>query len=65
MRKKIIITLSHDIRGPLNAISGSAEWPWILVTGNAAMPISENILESSRHITRLANSLLDFPVGRC
>ena len=25
MRKKIIITLSHDIRGPLNAISGSAE----------------------------------------
>ena len=40
MRKKIIVTLSHDIRGRRNAYLG-------------------NIIDSSRHIARLANSLLD------
>lgn len=41
MRKKIIVTLSHDIRGPLNAISGSAELALDTRTGNGATPTSE------------------------
>ena len=59
MRKKIIITLSHDIRGPLNAISGSAELAMDTRDRKRRNAYLENILESSRHITRLANSLLD------
>lgn len=59
MRKKIIITLSHDIRGPLNAISGSAELAMDTRDRKRRNAYLGNILESSRHITRLANSLLD------
>lgn len=59
MRKKIIITLSHDIRGPLNAISGSAELAMDTRDRKRRNTYLGNILESSRHITRLANSLLD------
>ena len=59
MRKKIIITLSHDIRGPLNAISGSAELAMDTRDQKRRNAYLGNILESSRHITRLANSLLD------
>ncbi|MCS2441129.1 HAMP domain-containing histidine kinase [Bacteroides uniformis] len=62
MRKKIIITLSHDIRGPLNAISGSAELPWILVTGNAAMPISETSLNHPVISPGLPTACLTSPV---
>ncbi|MCS2442433.1 ATP-binding protein [Bacteroides uniformis] len=36
MRKRIIVTLSHDIRGPLNAICGSAERPLTPGKENAA-----------------------------
>lgn len=59
MRKKIILTISHDIRGPLGSINGSAE---------LAMDIREkkkrnrhliNIQTSCRHILHLVNNLLD------
>lgn len=59
MRKRIILTLSHDIRGPLNAISGSAELAMDTRDRKRRNTYLGNILESSRHITRLANSLLD------
>lgn len=59
MRKKIIITLSHDIRGPLNAISGSAELAMDTKDRRRRNTYIENILDASRHILRLANSLLD------
>ena len=59
IRKKIIVTLSHDIRGPLNAISGSAELALDIKDRKRRNAHIENILESSRHILRLANSLLD------
>lgn len=59
MRKKIIMTLSHDIRGPLNAISGSAELAMNTKDKKRRNVHLENILDSSRHIIRLANSLLD------
>ena len=59
MRKRIILTLSHDIRGPLNAISGSAELAMGVRDRKRRSVYLENILSSSRHIMRLANSLLD------
>lgn len=59
MRKKIILTLSHDIRGPLNAISGSAELAMDLRDRRRRNAYLGSIIESSRHIARLANSLLD------
>lgn len=59
IRKRIIVTLSHDIRGPLNAISGSAELAMDTKDRKRRNAYLENILDSSRHITRLANSLLD------
>lgn len=59
IRKKIIMTLSHDIRGPLNAISGSAELALDTKDRKRRNAYIENILNSSRHILRLANSLLD------
>ena len=59
IRKKIIMTLSHDIRGPLNAISGSAELAMDTRDRKRRNSYLANILDSSRHITRLANSLLD------
>lgn len=59
VRKKIIMTLSHDIRGPLNAITGSAELAIDTKDKRRRNIYLENILNSSRHIARLANSLLD------
>ena len=59
IRKKIIMTLSHDIRGPLNAISGSAELALDTKDRKRRNAYLGNIIDSSRHIARLANSLLD------
>lgn len=59
IRKRIIVTLSHDIRGPLNAISGSAELAMDTRDRRRRNAYLENILDASRHIMRLANSLLD------
>lgn len=59
MRKRIIVTLSHDIRGPLNAICGSAELALDTRDRKRRNTYIGNIICSSRHITRLANSLLD------
>lgn len=59
MRKKIIVTLSHDIRGPLNAICGSAELAIDTRDRKKRNRYLEHIMNSSRHITRLANNLLD------
>lgn len=59
IRKRIIVTLSHDIRGPLNAISGSAELAMDTRDRRRRNAYLENILDASRHIMRLANSLFD------
>lgn len=59
MRKRIIVTLSHDIRGPLNAICGSAELAIDTKDRKHRNAYLGNIINSSRHITRLANNLLD------
>lgn len=59
IRKKIIITLSHDIRGPLNAIRGSAELAMDTKDRKRRNSYLDNILSSTGHIMRLVNSLLD------
>lgn len=59
IRKRIIVTLSHDIRGPLNTISGSAELAMDTRDRRRRNAYLENILDAARHIMRLANSLLD------
>lgn len=59
MRKNIILTISHDIRAPLNIISGSAE----LATGTREKKRRNNHLDNIRivckHVVHLLNNLLD------
>ncbi len=59
LRKKIILTISHDIRGPLNVINGSAE----LAMGTRDRKKRDNHLKNipvhCKHILHLLNNLLD------
>lgn len=59
LRKKIILTISHDIRGPLNVINGSAE----LAMGTRERKKRDNHLRNipvhCKHILHLLNNLLD------
>lgn len=59
MRKKIILTISHDIRGPLNVISGSAE----LAIDTRDKKKRDGYLNNARilckHVVHLLNNLLD------
>ncbi|MBB4045772.1 signal transduction histidine kinase/DNA-binding response OmpR family regulator [Bacteroides reticulotermitis] len=59
MRKKIILTLSHDIRGPLNAISGNAELSMDTRDRKKRNAHLNNIRILCRHILHLLNNLLD------
>ena len=59
MRKNIILTISHDIRAPLNIISGCAE----LATDTREKKRRNNHLDNIRivckHVVHLLNNLLD------
>lgn len=59
MRKKIILTISHDIRGPLGSINGSAELAMDTREKKKRNNHLENIRTSCRHILHLVNNLLD------
>lgn len=59
MRKKIILTVSHDIRGPLTTINGSAELALKASKQEKKDMHLKNIIASGKHILRLVNSLLD------
>lgn len=59
MRKKIILTISHDIRGPLGSINGSAELAIDTREKRKRNIYLENIRTSCRHILHLVNNLLD------
>lgn len=59
MRKKIILTISHDIRGPLGNINGSAELAMDTRDKRKRNNHLSNIQASCRHILHLANNLLD------
>lgn len=59
MRKKIILTISHDIRGPLNAISGSAELAMDIRDKKRRNTHLNNIQITCKHVVHLLNNLLD------
>lgn len=59
MRKKIILTISHDIRGPLGSINGSAELAMDTREKKKRNNHLANIQTSCRHILHLVNNLLD------
>lgn len=59
MRKNIILTISHDIRAPLNVIGGSAELAMDTRDKKHRNNHLDNIRIVCRHITHLLNNLLD------
>lgn len=59
MRKNIILTISHDIRAPLNVIGGSAELAMDTRDKKHRNNHLSNIRIVCRHITHLLNNLLD------
>lgn len=59
MRKNIILTISHDIRAPLNIISGSAELAMDTRDKKRRNTHLDNIRIVCRHVVHLLNNLLD------
>lgn len=59
MRKNIILTISHDIRAPLNVIGGSAELAMDTRDKKQKNNHLNNIRIVCKHITHLLNNLLD------
>ncbi|MBU8972723.1 MULTISPECIES: hybrid sensor histidine kinase/response regulator [Bacteroides] len=59
MRKNIILTISHDIRAPLNIISGSAELAMDTREKKRRNTHLDNIRIVCKHVVHLLNNLLD------
>lgn len=59
MRKNIILTISHDIRAPLNIISGSAELAMDTREKKRRNVHLNNIRIVCKHVVHLLNNLLD------
>lgn len=59
MRKNIILTISHDIRAPLNIISGSAELAADTRDRKRRNTHLNNIRTVCKHVVHLLNNLLD------
>jgi len=59
MRKQIILTISHDIRGPLGNISNCVELASETREKKKREGYLENIRHSCRHILNLVNNLMD------
>ena len=59
IRNQIIVTLSHDIRGPLGTIKGGAELAMDTRDRKRRNVYLRNIMDSAVHIMRQVNSLLD------
>lgn len=57
-RKNMLLTIAHDLRSPLAAISGYAELMPEEKEEEQRNRYATNILYVSRHVTRLANNLL-------
>ena len=59
MRKKIILTISHDIRAPLSVINGSAELAMDTRDKKRRNGHLSNIITLCHHVLHLLNNLLD------
>lgn len=59
MRKNIILTISHDIRAPLNIIGGSAELAMDTREKKRRNIHLDNIRTVCKHVVHLLNNLLD------
>lgn len=59
MRKQIILTVSHDIRGPLGNINNCVELAWDTRIRKKREEYLENIRHSCHHILHLVNNLMD------
>lgn len=59
MRKNIILTISHDIRAPLNIISGNAELAMDTREKKRRNAHLNNIRIICKHVVHLLNNLLD------
>lgn len=59
MRKNIILTISHDIRAPLNIIGGSAELAMETREKKRRNIHLDNIRTVCKHVVHLLNNLLD------
>ena len=59
MRKKIILTISHDIRSPLNSIIGYSELAMDTRDKKKRNQQLKKVLGRSKHILHLVNNLLD------
>lgn len=59
MRNKIILTISHDIRGPLGNINNCADLISETQEKIECEPYLENIRHSCHHILHLVNNLMD------
>ena len=58
-RKKIILTISHDIRGPLNAVYGNVELAADTREKKKRDKYLRNVRMQCRHILHLLNNMLD------
>lgn len=59
MYKKTILTVSHDIRGPLNVINNYVKWAMAAKSKKTRDIYLRNVRHSYNHILRLVNNLLD------
>lgn len=59
-RKNMMLSVSHDLRSPLTAISGYAELQPGETDETQRNRYAENILRTSRHVISLANNLLHY-----
>ena len=59
MYKKTILTVSHDIRGPLNVINNYVKWAMAAKSKKTRDTYLRNVRHSYNHILHLVNNLLD------
>lgn len=59
MRKRIILTVSHDIRGPIGNIHNCADLASQTREKKKREPYLEDIRHSCHHILHLVNDLMD------
>ena len=59
MYKRTILTVSHDIRGPLNVINNYVKWAMAAKSKKTRDIYLRNVRHSYNHILHLVNNLLD------